>query len=159
MKQSYFIIVLDNSHRYLVDSLDDSKSKIYLHIDLEMNCCSENKTRYAKLNILFNRLNVRWKNGSQIIRRYILLQKQIILMRFKRAFCGVGYFNPCLLKNNMNFRAINEPLLLYNDFEGGSNPTTLDKSDMDILLNSDYLFARKFADKNIEITDFLVSKK
>ncbi len=88
---------------------------------------------------------------------YIISQKDIILRTFRRSFCGDEYFVPYLLVNSGNgFKIINSDILLYNDFQTDSNPRILTGNDYDFLVHSDYLFARKFSESDIDVVDKIV---
>lgn len=81
---------------------------------------------------------------------YVLLKKEHVIQRFRLTLCGDEFFIPYLLTNSSTgFTIKDEPLLLYTDFGDGSNPRFLEYTDVDFLVKSDYLFARKFSNVNV----------
>lgn len=98
-----------------------------------------------------------WVSITQDAMEYIVSQKSHIEERFKNTFCGDEYFIPYLLENNKDFIIQEEPLLLYNDFEGGSNPKELTQDDFSTLIDSGCLFGRKFSDRNSDLIHDIIS--
>ena len=86
-----------------------------------------------------------WVSLTRSALAYIIDKKKEVLQYFRWSFCGDEYFVPYLLENSQGkFEIINMPDLLFNDFVDGS-PRILKDEDYEFLINSNYLFARKFS--------------
>lgn len=102
-----------------------------------------------------NSLNVtkkanNWVSLTSRAVKYILSKEVFVLDRFSFTFCADEFFIPFLLDDNVEgFILKNEPNLLYNDFVDVSNPRVLTDHDFDFLVNSNYMFARKFSDSEL----------
>ena len=84
---------------------------------------------------------------------YILDKKKEVLSVFKYSFCGDEFFVPYALENADNsFQIMSYPHLLFNDFEKDS-PRLLDTEDYEFLIQSNYLFARKFSEKRYTVVE------
>lgn len=96
-----------------------------------------------------------WVSLTSAALIYILHQKNDVLELFERSFCGDEFFVPYLLESaDRKFNVMNYPHLLFNDFEN-DNPRVLKDSDYKFLVQSDYLFARKFSEKEKTIVEKL----
>ena len=81
----------------------------------------------------------------------IIQEKARILKEFKWTFCGDEYFVPYLLESNKSeYKMLNDKRLLYNEFLD-SSPRILKDTDYDFLIHSDYLFARKFSESDLDV--------
>lgn len=76
MKHAYLIIAHHNFEvlKYLVESLDDVRNDIFIHFDKKVKSIPELKTRYCKLYVLQDRIDVRWGHVSQIQTELKLLE-------------------------------------------------------------------------------------
>lgn len=88
----------------------------------------------------------------------LLEYKNHILLRFKWSFCGDEFFVPYLLQNNTEKISMkNEKHLLYSVF-GRANVRNLTINDRKHLLNSEYLFARKFSEQEMDIVHLVMNE-
>lgn len=86
----------------------------------------------------------------------VLTKKAMIVRQLKWSFCADEFFIPMLLENNSNnFKMVNYPDLLFNEFEN-SNPRVLKMKDYDFLMTSNYLFARKFSEQEFDVVKRIV---
>lgn len=89
---------------------------------------------------------------------YIVEKKKEVLRQFKRTFCGDEFFVPYLLENAPDkFKVVSYPKLLYNDFVRES-PRVLCDEDLESLIQSDYLFARKFSEGCIGVVQAIARR-
>lgn len=92
-----------------------------------------------------------WVSITHPALTYILGKREEVLQYFRWSFCGDEYFVPYLLENSQNkFNILDTPNLLFNEFKDGS-PRILNNKDYEFLINSDYLFARKFSKEHFDI--------
>ncbi|WP_407483500.1 beta-1,6-N-acetylglucosaminyltransferase [Elizabethkingia meningoseptica] len=99
-----------------------------------------------------------WVSLTRSALAYIIDKKKEVLQYFRWSFCGDEYFVPYLLENSEGkFEIINMPDLLFNDFVDGS-PRILKDEDYEFLINSNYLFARKFSTEASNIVKKIVKK-
>lgn len=97
-----------------------------------------------------------WVSLTQSAVAYIISEKERVLKQFRYSFCGDEFFVPYLLeKANGRFAIHDERRLLFNDFIGGT-PRTITEDDFDFLINSEYLFARKFSNSEVSVIDRVV---
>lgn len=88
----------------------------------------------------------------------ILQQKVEVLARFRYTFCADEYFVPYVLENQpQKFKMINEERLLFNEFEQ-ANVRLLKQDDFKKLMESDFLFARKFGEREMEVVYNIVDR-
>ncbi len=77
-RHAYLIIVHSdpNMLEKLVESIDDSRNDIFIHVDqkTDINLYSAVKTQKANLKFIDNRVAVYWGDSSQIDSEYALLQ-------------------------------------------------------------------------------------
>lgn len=103
--------------------------------------------------------NIKANNWVSLTNRavgYLLNQKTKALKLFRRSFCGDEYFVPYLLQtSNEEFEIVDEERLLFNEFVG-STPRILTDADYDFLIESDYLFARKFSSADSSMINRIV---
>lgn len=72
-----FLIIAHNKFdqlQLLLDLLDDKRNDIYVHIDKKVRCFPHLYTKFAGLNILKNRIDVRWGDVSQIETEILLFE-------------------------------------------------------------------------------------
>lgn len=69
MKHAYLIMAHNEFEvlQYLVDCIDDDRNAIYIHFDQKVVRLPNITTKYSNLNILEDRVDVRWGHISQII--------------------------------------------------------------------------------------------
>ncbi|GGH32148.1 glycosyl transferase [Sphingobacterium alkalisoli] len=104
-----------------------------------------------KLNVTLKANN--WVSLTPAAVAFILKRKTEVNQRFKWSLCGDEFFVPYLLEQDKkSFTLVGVEHMLYNEFIG-SNPRTLTSDDLDFLLQSDYLFARKFSSTDLQVVD------
>ena len=76
MKHAYLIMAHNQflALKELVSMLDDTRNDIYIHFDKKVSTIPAISTRYSKLVILNNRVNVIWGDISQIKAEYALFK-------------------------------------------------------------------------------------
>ena len=76
MKYAYLIMAHDQflSLKELVSLLDDARNDIYIHYDKKVKILPEISTRFSRLIVLENRVNVIWGDVSQIKAEYALFK-------------------------------------------------------------------------------------
>lgn len=88
---------------------------------------------------------------------FIIQEKSKILKEFKWTFCGDEYFVPYLLETNQTeYEILNDKRLLYNEFLDNGSPRIINDDDYNFLVQSDYLFARKFSESNLSVVKKLL---
>lgn len=97
-----------------------------------------------------------WVSLTDRAVRHIVSRKEEVLRKFRWSLCGDEFFVPYLLADERcGFTVLNEAKLLFNEFEG-SNPRVLTMADYTFLVDSDYLFARKFSQSDVDVVDKIV---
>jgi len=95
-----------------------------------------------------------WVALSNLMVKYLIEKKKETLARFRRSYCGDEYFVPYIIEHSGGkFEATLCNNLLFNDFGAYARPRVLTIDDYDFLMGSDYLFARKFNGKNMQLVD------
>lgn len=98
-----------------------------------------------------------WLSLTSVAVAYIVKEKESVLKKFRYTLCGDEYFVPHLLHLRQNeFKVEDKKELLFNEFVG-SFPRTLTKEDYDFLIHSEFLFARKFTEKHMEVVDQILT--
>lgn len=84
----------------------------------------------------------------------LLIEKKLFVMKvFRHTFCGDEYFAPTVLLNSdLKYKVVNCDNYLKQEM-GEANPRVFVNDDYENLINSGYLFARKFNDENIDVVD------
>ena len=118
MKHAYLIMAHDQflSLKELVSFLDDNRNDIYIHFDKKVKTLPELSTRFSKLEIIDNRVNVIWGDVSQIKAEYALYQASFKEGKYAYYHLISGTHFP--LKSNDN---------LHNWFEGCNGACVLRK--------------------------------
>lgn len=99
-----------------------------------------------------------WVSVTDQAVELLLKSKPQIAQLFQKTFCGDEYLIPFVIENNKsNLTFDHDPNILFNDFID-SNPRELTMKDYEFLLESNYLFARKFSDKNIDVAEKIINK-
>ncbi|MHA7608272.1 beta-1,6-N-acetylglucosaminyltransferase [Elizabethkingia meningoseptica] len=125
-------------------------SQFLWHLLLKLQYVFGIKKREPKVTIKANN----WVSLTPKAVALVIKEKMKILKEFRWSFCGDEYFVPYLLENNTpQYKIKNSEKLLYNEFING-NPRILSDRDYTFLIQSEYLFARKFSK-----TDLTVVKK
>lgn len=102
-----------------------------------------------KVNIKANQ----WVSLTPNAIKLIIQDKQKILNEFKWSFCADEFFVPYVLQQYPDkCEIVNDKRLLYNEFIG-SRPRSLTDDDYDFLIQSDYLFGRKFSKSNLDVVE------
>lgn len=112
---------------------------------------------------MFTQKASNWVSLTSEAVQYVLCQKEHVMTRFCRTFCGDEFFIPYLLNQEKDkFDIIDDNCWLYHDFQG-SNPRLLKSGDFEFLIHSNYLFARKFSSSDMavvnKLTDYLKNKR
>ena len=98
-----------------------------------------------------------WVSLSSNAMEYVVNKKDSILKRFNQTFCGDEFFVPYLLNMDKGrFEIVDNDQWLYHDFDG-SRPRVLNEDDYEFLINSNYLFARKFSSSGMNIVNKIVN--
>lgn len=85
---------------------------------------------------------------------YLLERKKYVLRHYRFTLCGDEFFIPSELeKSDLKNRIYYYDHLLKCDFNGGSNPIVYTMKDYEKLMNSNYLFARKFSQAHIDVVN------
>lgn len=127
--------------------------QLFWHVALKIQQLLDIKRDTTKINIKANN----WVCLTAKAVEYIIEKKAETLTRFQHTLCGDEFFIPYLLENsNGRFHLMNYDKLLYNDFQG-SNPRVLTMNDYDFLIHSDFLFARKFSKKDMEVVSSILN--
>lgn len=112
--------------------------------------------RCAKIDVGFKASN--WVSLTEKAVAYILTEKMNILERFEYSFCGDEFFIPYLLeKQKDTFVVEGDKHLLFNEFEGAT-PRTITSDDYNFLIESKYLFARKFSRDHIDVVHKILNQ-
>ncbi len=76
MKHAYLILAHHEFDllAFLIQSLDDPRNDIFLHIDKKVVACPVLQTKYANLYVLENRIDVRWGDVSIVEAELLLFQ-------------------------------------------------------------------------------------
>jgi len=106
-----------------------------------------------KLGIRINKVEVFfksecWASLSNDAVNYLLTNEQGILKRYHYALAGDEYYLVSELKKDPSQKIIDDQHLLFVEFEL-DHPRLLNRQDYEKLLDSDYIFARKFDDSLI----------
>lgn len=103
-----------------------------------------------------------WVSVTDSFVKYILLHKRDLTRRYSHTFCADEIILQTLCMNSpfrdnlYDFGAHNgNGALRYIDWQGGTAVKILDDSDLDSLIKSPCLFARKFSSSNMEIVEQL----
>lgn len=84
---------------------------------------------------------------------YLLSVQDTVLKRYKFTLCGDEYFVPTALASaQRSYDIIREPQLLKHEV-GDANAKIYCREDLQMLLASKCLFARKFSEKDLKIVD------
>jgi len=77
LRHAYLIIVHHefNVLRFLIDTIDDSRNDIFIHLDKKVKQLPELKTKHANLYFTKTRIDVRWGDVSQIEAEYVLFEE------------------------------------------------------------------------------------
>ena len=96
-----------------------------------------------------------WASFSEEAVRYLIDSKDRAMKIFKHSFCGDEFFAPTLLMESH----LKNRLFCYDHYlkleMGNANPRVLTLEDFPDLLNSGYMFARKFNDAGIELVEMI----
>lgn len=112
----------------------------------------------------FEKGNANWSITDELV-RYILSQKEWIQKNFRHSLCGDEVFIHTLVYNNPQFR---EKIYDYeNEYRSNMRIVQWKEKDnlyhwkdMDELLNTPYLFARKFfGDEGIQMVNEIKKKR
>ena len=124
-------------------------SKLLWHIALKIQYILKLKRKEPKVSIKANN----WLSLTEPALRYVLEHRKEVMRLFKWTFCADEFFVPYLLENaGDKFQMLNDPHLLFNEFAGIS-PRILGEQDFDFLMHSEYLFARKFSEKEMGLVE------
>lgn len=111
------------------------------------------------LNIYRNRDTVfykssQWVSLSEDAVNYLLEEKKRICKKYRYSFCCDEFFVPTELfaSSELNGKIVESNHLLYCVFSGPS-PKDISIDDLSALMESPYLFARKFSDRNKRVAD------
>lgn len=131
----------------------EKTAQLLWHILLKLQVILHIQKRGPKVRIKANN----WVSLTPSAVRYILEEKKQTLKEFRYSFCGDEFFVPYLLaKLPDRFQMLDEKKLLFNDFEG-STPRVITEKDFDFLIESDYLFARKFSSTEMNVVSSIVN--
>lgn len=87
---------------------------------------------------------------------YMLSSKREIIAKYKYSWCGDEFFVPSELSRS----PLKDDIIYADDILKvcfvGSTPRILTDKDLEMLIQSDSLFARKFSEKNLSITEQLI---
>lgn len=99
-----------------------------------------------------------WVSVTPKFVQYLLSYKSHVLKRFKYTLCGDEYFIPYLLtlSEEGSFALSDNPHWLYTDFNNRSNPRVLTSEDTRKLLESPFLFARKFGSSHPQAINMVI---
>jgi hypothetical protein len=99
-----------------------------------------------------------WVSITHEATRILISSRDQIEKLFKKSFCGDEYLIPFIIENNTSILTLNnDPNILFNEFIE-SNPRELTIKDYQFLIESKYLFARKFSDNGIEVVEKIFNK-
>lgn len=96
-----------------------------------------------------------WLSLSHSDLQRILPYKREVLKKFKYSFCGDELFMPYIF-HKAGIKPFEFPKLLFQNFVGAS-PKNIDSDDFKSLVNSGFMFARKFSDNDLNIIDRISS--
>lgn len=76
MKHAYLIIAHSGFEvlSRLIRAIDDERNDIYIHFDRKLKTCPVYQTLYAQLQVLTDRIDVRWGDVSVVKAEYILFE-------------------------------------------------------------------------------------
>ncbi|GEM68184.1 glycosyl transferase [Sphingobacterium mizutaii NBRC 14946 = DSM 11724] len=99
-----------------------------------------------------------WVSISEAAVIYILERKKEILKRYKFTMCGDELFIPTELSySELNFMIIYSNKLLFQEFKG-ANARVFSDEDVELVLQSNCLFARKFSSSHIQIVEKILDR-
>lgn len=102
---------------------------------------------------LFHGKFSQWLSLSRHDLECILPYKQEVLREFKYSFCADELFMPYIF-HKANIKPFEFDKLLFQDFVGAS-PKNIVADDFSSLMNSGYMFARKFSDNDLSVIDHI----
>ncbi len=104
---------------------------------------------------LFHGKFSQWLSLSHSDLLRILPYKRDVLRKFKYSFCGDELFMPYIF-HKAGIKPFEFSKLLFQNFVGAS-PKNIDSDDFKSLVNSGFMFARKFSDNDLNIIDRISS--
>lgn len=106
-----------------------------------------------RVDRLFHGKFSQWLSLSRHDLECILPYKQEVLREFKYSFCADELFMPYIF-HKANIKPFEFDKLLFQDFVGAS-PKNIVADDFSSLMNSGYMFARKFSDNDLSVIDHI----
>lgn len=120
-----------------------------LFMEKRLNIQRRNKLPHIK--------SANWASLTEDAISFILEKKESLLKEYRLTFCADEFYKGSLLYRNQDkFKIKDLPELLAVKFHRG-NPLAYNSKDVDALLNSDYLFGRKFSSSDITAAEKIVS--
>ena len=111
------------------------------------------KKSQKRVNRLFHGKFSQWLSLSRHDLERILPYKQEVLNAFKYSFCGDELFIPYMF-HKAGIKPFEFDKLLYQNFVGAS-PKNIVTEDYKYLMESGFMFARKFSDNDLNIIDHI----
>lgn len=108
-----------------------------------------------RADLLFHGKFSQWLSLSHSDLQRILPYKREVHKKFKYSFCGDELFMPYIF-HKAGIKPFEFPKLLFQNFVGAS-PKNIDSDDFKSLVNSGFMFARKFSDNDLNIIDRISS--
>lgn len=148
---------LNRSHYFLKNYRDKNAlmrriAQLLWYLSLKIQSVLGIKKNNLKVDVKANN----WVSLTYLAVRRIISEKDNVLKLFRRSFCGDEFFVPYVLETAADkFEIKNEQRLLFNEFVG-STPRTIKDADYDFLINSEYLFARKFSSSDMVVVNKIV---
>ncbi|WP_118195446.1 beta-1,6-N-acetylglucosaminyltransferase [Albibacterium indicum] len=148
---------LNRSHYFLKNYRADNAlmrriAQLLWHLSLKAQSVLGIKKNNLKIDVKANN----WVSLTHLAIVRIINEKDNVLKLFRRTFCGDEFFVPYVLEADLDkFEIRNEQRLLFNEFVG-STPRVLTDADYNFLINSEYLFARKFSSSDMVVVNKIV---
>ncbi|AJW64741.1 Core-2/I-Branching enzyme [Elizabethkingia miricola] len=134
---------------YKSPSLKGKLSQFFWHVLLKLQYIFRINKTEPKVTAKANN----WVSLTSKSVELLIQEKQKVLKEFEWSFCGDEYFVPYVLGNHPEkCEVINDERLLFNEFVR-SSPRILTDEDYNFLIQSEYLFARKFSEANIVVVE------